>query len=199
MPPKGSHRLRWIIVSAVAVILVICVVVVAAAAGGKTPGATSGATATTGTSANATSNPAPTATTPASTGSAHHKVGETITYNNHWQVTINGVTSYQGDPNQFDPTPEAGHTYLVIEGTFKNLQSTSQPLSTLLYFELRDAQGNKYNESLLLSITPPDGTIEAGGPAHGKWAYDVPTSAHTFTLTFSDDFGTTNDIWDITL
>jgi hypothetical protein len=110
------------------------------------------------------------------------------------------VSFSTGDPGKFDPTPEAGQTYLIIEGTFKNLKSSSQPLSTLLFFELRDDQGNGYNETLLLSITPPDSEgIPAGGLSHGKWPYEVPTSAHTFTLSFNADLTGEPLFWDISI
>ncbi|HEU5370746.1 MAG TPA: DUF4352 domain-containing protein, partial [Ktedonobacterales bacterium] len=126
--------------------------------------------------------------------------GEAVTFNHEWQVTINGASHSSGDPSKFDPTPDAGKIYLVIEGTFKNLKSSPQPLSTLLFFELRDDQGNRYDETLLLSITPPDSEgIPAGGLAHGKWAYEVPTSAHTFTLAFNADLTGDPVIWDISV
>jgi Domain of unknown function (DUF4352) len=197
MPPRRSGATLWIVLGIIVVVLVASIIggAVIIANGSKNnvannpPGSTPGVTATT----------APGQTPPASNGGGPYSVGATVNYNNDWQITINGVSSYQGDPNQFDPTPEPGHTFLVLEGTFKNLQSSSQPLSTLVEFELRDSQGNKYDEGFLPSLNLPDGTIVAGGPAHGKWGYDVPTSVHTFTLLFSEDFGQTSVIWNITL
>src|SRR5579883_2254175 len=190
-PPKRSGRILWIMVAIVAVVVAFFSGL-AIGANSKSSGTTSGG-----------SNPGATATTgPTATATAHpgnHQVGETVNYNNHWQITINSVSSYQGDPSQFDPTPAPGDTFLVIEGTFKNLQSTAQPLSTDVDFELRDSQGNNYDEAFLPSLNMPDGTIPPGGPAHGKWGYEVPTSAHTFTLLFSEDFGETSAIWDISL
>jgi hypothetical protein len=114
---------------------------------------------------------------------------------NVWQVTINGATTSQGGSD--DLPPKAGNIYLIIEATLKNLQSKAEPLSTLIEFELHDAQGNHYTESFLFSLNAPDGTVEAGGLAHGKWGYEVPTSVQSFTLLFSSDFGQTVAIWDI--
>lgn len=115
-------------------------------------------------------------------------------------MTINSASLSKGDPNKFDPTPTAGKTYLVIEGTFKNLKTSAQPLSTLVQFELRDGQGNRYKEVLLFSLTPPDsGGIPAGSLARGKWDYEVPTSVKSFILSYNPDLIGDPIIWDITV
>jgi hypothetical protein len=194
-PPKRSRRTLWIILGSLAAVLLVCCIgglAVVANGGKNSPNTANSSTP------GATSNPGQTPTTAAPAG--NHKVGETVSYNNEWQITINGAILSTGDSSQFDPTPEAGQTYLVIEGTFKNLKSSAQPLSTLLFFELRDNQGNRYNETILFSFTPPDSSgIPAGGRAHGKWPYEVPTSAHTFTLNFNADLVGDPIIWDITV
>lgn len=190
--PKKRSKLVWIIGGIVAVVLVCCIGGIAAVAnGGK------------GTSNNTASNPtsvstsAPTSAPTQNPNAGHHKVGDTISTAT-WQVTLNSAAAYAGDPNQFE-VPKDGDTFLVLEGTFKNLTSQSQPLSTLLMFELQDSQGNKYDEALLISVTGPDGTVLANGPAHGKWGYEVPTSLHSFILVFSDDFGLTSYAWDVSI
>ena len=194
-PPRRSRRTLWIILGVVVVVFLVCAIggIAAIANSGKN-------TANTGNN----STPAATSqtgTTPtAAPSSGTHKVGDTVNFNNEWQVTIDSVGFSAGDPNQFDPTPEAGMTYLIIEGTFKNLKDSAQPLSTLLFFELRDDQGNRYDETFLGSVTPPDsGGIPAGSLSRGKWPYEVPTSVHSFTLTFNADLVGEPIVWDISV
>lgn len=194
-PPKKQPNLIWIIGGVLAVVLVVAIAGIALAANSNK----SGPNTTANTSATSTNTPtiAPTDTPTQDSSATHHKVGDTVTTAT-WQVTINSAVSYAGDPNEFE-TPNPGDTYLVVEGTFKNLTNQSQPLSTLLDFELQDSQGNKYEEALLISVTGPDGTVLPNGPAHGKWGYEVPTSVHTFVLVFSEDFGQTAYVWDLSI
>ncbi len=181
-PPKGRSKLVWIIGGVVAVLLVCCIAGVVVLNSSKNTSTTTSNT----TSGQNTSN-----------GGDHHKVGDTVKTAT-WQVTINSVSAYAGDPDQFE-VPEDGNTFLVVEGTFKNLDKQSQTLSTILMFELQDSKGNKYDEALLTSVTGPDGTVLANGPAHGKWGYEVPKSIHSFTLLFSEDFGQTSTSWDVSI
>ncbi len=193
-PPRRSRRTLWIILGIVVVVLLLCGIggIAAIANGGKN--SPNGSTSSTST---ATAQPT---ATPTAASEADHKIGDTVNYNNEWQVTINGASFSNGDPSQFDPTPAAGQTYLVIDGTFKNLTSKAQPLSTLLYFELRDTQGNNYTETLLFSITLPDSSgIPAGGLSRGKWAYEVPTNVHAFVLTFNADLTGEPIVWDLSV
>ncbi|SRR5579885_1643532 len=181
-PPKGRSKLVWIIGGVVAVLLVCCIAGVVVLNSSKNTSTTTSNT----TSGQNTSN-----------GGDHHKVGDTVKTAT-WQVTINSVSAYAGDPDQFE-VPEDGNTFLVVEGTFKNLDKQSQTLSTILMFELQDSKGNKYDEALLTSVTGPDGTVLANGPAHGKWGYEVPKSIHSFILLFSEDFGQTSTSWDVSI
>jgi hypothetical protein len=183
-PPKKRSNLVWIIGGAVALVLVCCIAGIAVINGSKNSANT--------TTSNSTSSP-----TTKNSGGGHHKIGETVTTAT-WQVTINSASAYAGDPNQLD-VPQDGDTFLVVEGTFKNLDKQSQTLSTILMFELQDSKGNKYDEALLTSVTGPDGTVLANGPAHGKWGYEVPKSVHTFILIFSEDFGQTSTTWDVSI
>lgn len=190
--PKKRSKLIWILGGVIAVVLVCCIAGIAVVANGSknSPNNTASNPTTVSTSA-------PTTVPTQKPSAGHHKVGDTISTAT-WQVTINTASVYAGDPNQFE-VPKDGDTFLVVEGTFKNLTSQSQTLSTLVFFELQDAQGNKYNDALLTSVTPPDGAVLANGPAHGKWGYEVPTNTHAFVLVFTDDFGQTTYVWDISI
>jgi hypothetical protein len=47
--------------------------------------------------------------------------------------------------------------------TIKNASKDEQNVSSLLSFEIKDGTGQKYTETILSNLTPPDGKIEAGG------------------------------------
>ncbi len=128
-----------------------------------------------------------------------HQIGETVIYNGHWQITLTSATTTASDQQFVRPTPQPGDTYLVIEGTFKNLQDHADVLSTLAECDLRDSQGNLYIEAMLFGITPPDGSLAAGDSVRGAWAYQVPATDTRFTLTFSEDGGQTSVAWNITV
>jgi hypothetical protein len=181
-PPKKRSNLIWIIGGSVVVLLVVCIAGVAVLANA-------------GKNISTSSSNTPNSTT--GNSGAHHKVGETVTTAT-WQVTINSASAYAGNADQLD-VPQDGDTFLLVEGTFKNTSKDSQTLSTILMFELQDTKGNKYDEALLTSVTGPDGTVLANGPAHGKWGYEVPKSVHNFILVFSEDFGQTSTTWDVSI
>ncbi len=188
-PPRSKWKTIGIISLILNGLLIIAVIVsLGSAKGPANSTATGGNTPTSSGGSN-------TPTVPTAATGQHYQVGQTVTVGDAWQVTINSATTSQGSGD--DPPPKAGNVYLIIEATLKNLQSKAAPLSTLIDFELHDAQGNHYTESFLFSLNGPDGTVEAGGLAHGKWGYEVPASVHSFTLLFSKDFGQTVTIWDI--
>ena len=180
-PPKKRSKLGWIIGGVVAVLLVCSIIGIAVIArAGNTIASNS---------SNSSTNQ--------NSGKGPHKVGEKVTTDT-WEVTINSVSTYAGEPDQFE-VPQDGNTFLLLEGTFKNLDKESQTLSVPLMFELQDSKGNKYDQALLTSVNDPDGTVLSNGPAHGKWGYEVPTSVHSFILIFSEDFGQTTFTWNISI
>jgi hypothetical protein len=177
-----------------ALVLVVGMGVRAVLLGGFTPASRSVSGFTPGTPSPRSSNPTATLVP-----GGNHQVGEAVTYNGHWQITISNVTTTNGDQRWDNPTPRPGETYLVIEGTFRNLQDHSDVLSTLAECDVRDSQGNTYIEAVLFSVTPPDGNIAAGDSVQGTWAYQVPITIKRFMLTFSEDFGQTFVAWSITV
>jgi hypothetical protein len=173
-------------------VLLICAIGSLAIANSSKNASTRSTTSTT------SATPQPGVTSTPALPASNHKIGDAVNFHNEWQVTINSASLSNGDANQVDPTPEAGKTYLIIGGTFKNLTTRAQTLSTLLYFELRDAEGNTYYEAFLPSVTPPDSSgVEAGGFVQGTWSYKVPTSLHAFALFFNSDLTGEPAIWDI--
>jgi hypothetical protein len=180
-PTRSRSKLIWILGGVALVLLVCCIGGVVVFNSGKN-------------SSNAT---ASNSTNPPTTSQGPHKVGDVVKTQS-WEVTINKVSAYAGDPNQLD-VPGAGNTFLLVEGTFKNLSQDAQTLSIPLMFELQDSKGTKYDQSPLSSVTGPDGTVLPNGPATGKWGYEVPTSVHNFILIFSEDFGQTNTTWNVSI
>jgi hypothetical protein len=193
-PPQPA-RPKWKTVAIISLIVNALLIIAVIASLGAAKGTTGTANTATSTATSPVGSNSNTPSVPTASTGQHYAIGQTVTVGGDWQVTINGATASQGTSD--DLPPKAGDTYLIVEATLKNLQSKAEPLSTLIDFELHDAQGNHYTEGFLISVNGPDGTVEAGGLAHGKWGYEVPTSVHSFTLLFSDNFGETVAIWDI--
>lgn len=155
-------------------------------------GACGSATANTGTKTSANGSSTQSG---AKSGNQHFKVGDQVNVGNTYTVTVNSVkTSSGSDISQ----PQAGNTFLIIDVTLKNTSAQEQDLSSLLQFTLKDSTGQKYDQSLTAGGTPPDGKIAAGDQARGQIAYEVPASAHDFTLAFEADITSSGQtIWDL--
>jgi hypothetical protein len=68
----------------------------------------------------------------------------------------------------------------------------------LLSFNLKDSAGQKYTETILSDLTPPDGKIEAGGLLKGQMPYETPSSQHDFVFSFQADItSSAQTIWDL--
>jgi len=127
----------------------------------------------------------------------NHKVGDQVKVNSTWTATINSATATQGDGTF---PPKVGNTYLVIDLTLKNTSAQAQTVSSLVDFALKDATGQKYDESITSGTgTSPDGTVEAGGLLRGQLVYEVPQAQQHFVFAFQPDFTSTDQtLWDIT-
>jgi hypothetical protein len=126
----------------------------------------------------------------------HFKVGDQVKIGS-WVVTINSVKTSAG--SSFDK-PQNGQ-YLILDITFKNTDSTTHTISSIIEFQFQDSTGQKYNGQItaLQGVTPPDGDVQAGSQTRGQVVYDVPKSEHHFTFTFTPDFGDNAAIWDISI
>lgn len=135
----------------------------------------------------------------ASTSSAKHfKVGDQVKVGSTWVVTVNSAQPHGAtDMDQ----PKSGDTYLVIDASFKNVSSTEQDLSTLLQLSLKDATGQKYDETITtFAKQPPDGKVAAGDIVRGQVVYEAPSAQKAFTLAFQSDIVSSGQvIWDIKL
>lgn len=140
-------------------------------------------------------------TTTSSTGassstSQHFKVGDQVKVGSTWVVTINSVQTH--GPTEMDQ-PKSGDTYLVVDATFKNVSSSEQNLSTLLQLSLKDATGQKYDETITtFAKSSPDGKVAAGDVARGDVVYEVPSAQKSFTLAFESDIVSSGQVvWDV--
>ena len=127
----------------------------------------------------------------------HFKVGQQVKVGT-WIVTVNSAKKSAGD--EFDQ-PKNGQ-YLILDITFKNTDSQSQSISSLIQFAFQDSTGQQYTVEVtgLQGVTPPDGDVRAGSQTRGQVVYDVPKSAHAFTFTFTPDLtGDTSATWDISI
>jgi len=128
--------------------------------------------------------------------SAHHKLNETVSVENTWEVTVTKISTYQGNDIS---TPTAGNTFIQIEVSMKNISKQQQIASSLLQYSLHDTAGQKYTENLLTGATGPDGTVAAGSPLKGTITYEVPANTKAFVLDFTPTFTGQQISWDLSL
>lgn len=187
-PPRKKRRIwLWIVV---ALVVLAVIGAVAANSGGK--GATPTASTTPTTSGSSSSS---TPTAPA--GPTAHKVGDVVSIGS-WQVTVNGVSTNTGDSVI---QPKAGNVFVLIDVTVTNTDSQAQPVSSLISFDVKDASGQKYTETIVDGApNPPDGNVPAGGKVRGTLAYEMPTSAKSIELDFTPSLGSTDvATWNLTV
>lgn len=138
-----------------------------------------------------------TTTTGSSGGSKHFKVGDQVKVGDTYIVTVN---SFKTNPGDDIFKPKAGNTFVVVDVSIKNVSSQEQNLSSLLQFNLKDSTGQKYTETIISGVTPPDGKLAASDTLRGQLAYEVPTSQHNFTFAFeADAFSSGQTLWDLTI
>lgn len=187
-PQPAKKRNPLLIIGGIVggLIILCCVGVLVLVAANGNGGATS---SNTGTNVNDNQ------TTATSTTAKHFKAGDQVKVGDTYIVTVNSVKTSKGDEIL---QPKAGNVYLIVDVTVKNISSKEQDLSSLLQFTLKDATGQKYDETIVTNATPPDGKIEAGDQVRGQIAYEVPSAQKSFTLAFEADIisgGQT--IWDL--
>jgi Domain of unknown function (DUF4352) len=149
-------------------------------------GSSANAGTSVGTSGNNSSN---------SNSSKHFKVGDQVKVGDTFIVTVN---SFKTNPGDDIFKPKSGNQFVVVDVTLKNVGSKEQDISSLLQFTLKDATGQKYTETIISNVTPPDGKLAAGDLLKGQIAYEVAASQHDFTFAFEADIisgGQT--VWDL--
>ena len=152
-----------------------------------------GSSANAGTSVGTSGNS--TTTTGSSSSNKHFKVGDQVKVGDTFIVTVN---SFKTNPGDEFFKPKSGNKFVVVDVSLKNVSSDEQNISSLLQFTLKDATGQKYTETIISNVTPPDGKLAAGDIIKGQIPYEVPTAQHDFTFAFEADIisgGQT--IWDL--
>ncbi len=130
-----------------------------------------------------------------SNSSKHFKVGDQVKVGDTFVVAVN---SFKTNPGDDIFKPKSGNKFVVVDVTLKNVGSNEQDISSLLQFTLKDATGQKYDETIISNITPPDGKLAAGDIVKGQIAYEVSASQHDFTLAFEADIISSGQaIWDL--
>ena len=149
-------------------------------------GSSANAGTTTGTSGNNQSS---------SSSGKHFKVGDQVKVGDTFVVTVN---SFKTNPGDDIFKPKSGNQFVVVDVTLKNVGSSEQDISSLLQFTLKDATGQKYNETIISNVTPPDGKLAAGDILKGQIAYEVAASQHDFTFAFEADIISDGQtVWDL--
>jgi len=185
-------------------LLVVVTVIVLAASGGiyaathnsyqAAPAATASPIATTLTAeqiiatsqaiddANAVQTPVPTSPPETPTpANPHGDVGVTQ-QSGYWTVTVNSIKTSQGDL----VAPKAGDTYISINVTAKNTDSSTHLIS-VIDFSLRGTDGTSYSYGAT-DAQEPSGNVLSGQPIRGDVVFEVPASVHDFTMQFDGDF-----------
>jgi Domain of unknown function (DUF4352) len=85
-----------------------------------------------------------------------------------------------------------------VDVSIKNVSSKEQNISSLLQFTLKDATGQKYDQTFISGATSPDGKVEAGDVIRGQIPYETPKAQHTYTFAFEADIISSGQtIWDL--
>ena len=191
LPPKRRVKWPWFVGGGCLVLLLLTcgvLVVLGKFAATATQSSISNVAATVQSVAQASVTP--------SSVSAHHKVNETISVDNIWQVTVTKVSTSQGTTIA---TPQPGNTLLQVEVSMKNISGQQQTASSLIQYSLRDTSGQKYTEDLLTGKVGPEGAVAAGDPLKGTITYEVPKSTKSFILNFTANFTGQQVSWDLTV
>lgn len=120
------------------------------------------------------------------------KVGKVVTVEDI-QYTVSGFKYSNGSA---DFAPEAGNSYCLIDISVKNNTKKEAPISSMLMFDLTDADGKSYDISLggLVSLEGEklaqlDGNVAASSEMRGGLAYEVPQNAKGITLAIKEILG----------
>jgi len=196
-PARGRVRADLI---AVAVIAALAISTSACSSSGSTKGPAAGSGQTTAvaaadpsTAANAaagSSTPAPAggggnSTSAAAPAAGGGKVGQPVKAG-PFTVTVHKV-SYPYS-NSYD-SPDSGKAYVLVDVEVANNSNTSQSVSSLLQFGVKDAAGTNYDETIVMGVDgeAPDGDIAPGKSLHGPAAFEVPAGSKGLSFTFKSD------------
>lgn len=173
-PPPQKKRRRGCLVSAsVVIVVVIAIVAIVSTNSGK------GGTPTT----SATSATKESRTELAVTPTGANKVQQPVNLDN-WTITVNKVSTSKG--SEFNQPQKPGDVFLLVDVSLKNNTGSSQTVSSLVLFSLKDASGQAYNGTFDTDAPDtPNGNLPAGQLLRGTIPYEVPATLHDFLFSFS--------------
>lgn len=174
-PPPQKKRRRGCLVSASVVIVVgIAIIAIVSTNSGK------GGTPTTTSATSATKE---SRTEPAVTPTGANKVQQPVNLDN-WTITVNKVSTSKG--SEFNQPQKPGNVFLLVDVSLKNNTGSSQTVSSLVLFSLKDASGQAYNGTFDTDAPDtPNGNLPAGQLLRGTIPYEVPATLHDFLFSFS--------------
>lgn len=113
-------------------------------------------------------------------------VGEAVALGD-WEVIVHGVTD-PVPPGEF-MTPSEGNRWVGVDVEVTNNSDGPETVSSILCFELQDAENKSYNMTIGAdqAASPPDGEVDAGGSRRGTITYEVPAAATGLRLRFKCD------------
>lgn len=101
-------------------------------------------------------------------------IGDTVKLGD-WQIKVNKLTDPVKPSNEF-MTPKAGTRFVAVNATVSNKSSKAETVSSLVCFDLRDKEGQKFDPALSGEGAQLDGEVPAGGKLKGNVTFEVPTS-----------------------
>jgi Domain of unknown function (DUF4352) len=197
-PPAPKKKRRFGNIVWIIVVIVAFFIGTAVGHGGTATTANTGTTNNNTTTHTGGTTTAKSTTAPATSQS--FKVGDNVTVGTTWKISVNGIATNPGD--QFN-TPQNGQ-FVVVDVTMTNISSSEQTVSSLVNFQMRGSDGTQYNETIvanLAGVSPaPDGKVEAGQPLKGDFVYDIATSVHNFTFSFTPDITSSGaTVWNLSV
>lgn len=119
----------------------------------------------------------------------HYHTGDVVAVGNIWQVTVTHINA------------DATDRYILVAVTLKNTSSQEQRVSSLLDFNLRSTDGQKYDEIITSDVTAPDGKVEAGEVMKGTLTFSEPLmNQRNFIFSFEDNVFESGQVeWDLSL
>lgn len=190
-PVKKKGKALWIVLGIIVGAIVLCGVIATASNSNTGTKVTTTATTTGSSTTNSTSSTS-------SQPTQHFKPGDTVKVGDTWQVTVSNVRSVPA--GQYDSL-KSGDMYLGVDVNFKNISGAEASLFGNADWTLKDTSGQKYDNAYVSNFpNPPDGKVEAGGPAKGSLIFEVPAATHTFQLAYEQNmFSSGQTIWDLTV
>lgn len=126
-------------------------------------------------------------------------IGQTITVQNKWQITVVNFRLFTPD----NRTPTAGNRFIAAEVNVKNISTAAAKLSDTGQFRLSNAAGTSYTAVYVGGISLDlSKSISAGDQQHAVVAFEAPTSVSQFVLTFTGPGTQTSQVyvrWNLSL